>query len=63
MMWLSRNTIKYWTAFAFKNGELILVICDQVTYSSSSLTFSSVTVTSTNEIPTIQGKRIMDSTT
>ena len=63
MMWLSRNTIKYWTAFAFKNGKLILVICDQVTYSSGSLTFSSITVTSTNEIPTIQGKRIMDSTT
>ena len=61
MMWLSRNT-KVLDISPFKNGKLMPVLCDQITQCSGSLTFSPVSATSTNDVPTIRGKRIMDRT-
>ena len=63
MIWLSRTeTLKYWILFTLKNGKFTPVLCDQVTQCLSSLTISHVSATSTNNVPMIGGKRIMDRT-
>ena len=58
-MWLSRNTKVLDSFSPQKWGNLI---SDQVTQCPGSLTFSLISVTSINDIPPIQGKRIMDCT-
>ena len=60
-MRLSRNT-KVFDSFSTQKWKLTPVLCDQVTQCSGSLTFSLVSTTSMNDIPTIQGKRSMDHT-
>ena len=56
---------KHWIIgffFPWKNGKLTPVLCNQVTQCSVSLTVSLVSAASTNVIPTIRGKRILDYT-
>ena len=61
LMWLSRST-NLLDSFPPKNGELKSLLCNQVTQCSHSLTVSLVSLKSTNDVPIIQGKRIMDCT-
>ena len=61
-MWLSRTTKVVDSSPPLKNGKFKPVLCDQVTQCLGSLTISPVTTTSTNDIPIIGGKRIMDCT-
>ena len=48
--------------FPLKNWKLMSVLCGSVTQCLGSLTFSIFSATSANDVPTIQGKRIMDCT-
>ena len=58
MTWLSRNTFSP----VPQKRKLMSVQCDQVSQCSGSLTFSHISVTSMNDIPTIRGKKTMDLT-
>ena len=61
IMWLSRNT-EVLGSSPLKNEKFMPILCDKVTQCLGSLTISPVIVTSTNDIPIIGGKRIMDHT-
>ena len=61
IMWLSRNT-EVLDSFPLKNEKFMPILCDEVTQCLGSLTISPVIVTSTNDVPIIGGKRIMDRT-
>ena len=61
MMWLSRNT-KEMDCFPPHKWEVNACSMRSGYSVFRSLTYSLVSATSTNDVPTIQGKRIMDCT-
>ena len=61
MIWLSRNT-NVLDCLSPQKWKVSACSIYQVTHCSGSLTFSLFSATSMNGIPTMQGKRIMDST-
>ena len=50
--------LKYWILFPLKSGKLTHALRDQVTQCSGSLTFSTVSMTSTNDDCTTRGKKL-----